>query len=54
MLFRTYADIAMANPNRLRGTAQVLWFERRQLAWEGLTNIFDDKKIEKIAKANKQ
>ena len=49
-----YADIAMANPNRLRGTAQVLWFERRQLAWEGLTNIFDDKKIEKIAKANKQ
>lgn len=44
-----YAKPDMANPNKLRAIAQVLWFERRQLAWEGITNIFDDKKIEKIA-----
>lgn len=48
-----YANPDMANPNSLRGKTQVLWFERRQLAWEGLTNIFDDKKIEKIAKSDK-
>lgn len=45
-----YAPIEMANPDKLRGKMQVLWFERRQLAWEGLTNLFDDKKIERIAK----
>ncbi len=46
-----YAKLPMANPNKLRGSLQGLWFERRQLAWEGLTNIFDDKKVEKMAKA---
>ncbi len=45
-----YAKPDMANPNKLRGKAQVLWFERRQLAWEGLTSILNDKKIEKMAK----
>lgn len=45
-----YAKPNMANPNFIRGKLSILWFERRQLAWEGLTNIFDDKKIEKIAK----
>lgn len=45
-----YAKEKSANPGILRGKAEVLLFERRQLAWEGLRNIFDDKKIEKIAK----
>jgi hexosaminidase len=45
-----YASIKKANPNWLRGKLQGLWFERRQLTWQGLTNIIDDKKIEKIAK----
>lgn len=45
-----YSDIGTANPNALKGALEVLWFERRQLAWEGLHNIFDDKKIEKLAK----
>lgn len=46
-----FAKTNMANPNPIRAKLSVLWFERRQLAWEGLTNIFDDKKIEKIAKS---
>lgn len=32
------------------GIFQNLWFERRQLTWEGLTNIFDDLKVERLAK----
>lgn len=45
-----YAKPNKANPNALRAKLSVLLFERRQLAWEGLHNIFDDKKIEKLAK----
>lgn len=45
-----YAKPHQCNPNKIRKFFSVLWFERRQLAWEGLHNIFDDKKIEKIAK----
>lgn len=45
-----YAKPNKANPNSLRAKLSILLFERRQLAWEGLHNIFDDKKIEKIAK----
>lgn len=45
-----YAKPDTANPSLIKGKLGVLWFERRQLAWEGLTNIIDDKKIEKIAK----
>lgn len=45
-----YAKIKNANPSALRGKMQVLWFERRQLAWEGLTNIIKDKKAEHIAR----
>lgn len=44
-----YAMPSMAVPNKLRGAFEVLWFEKRQLTWEGLHNIFDDKKIERIA-----
>lgn len=45
-----YSEPQIANPNKLRGFFQNLWFERRQLTWEGLTNIFDDKKVERLAK----
>lgn len=40
-----------ANPNKLRGTVQDIWFEKRQLTWQGLYNIFDDKAVEKMAKS---
>lgn len=48
-----YAKPNMAIPSKLRGKLGVLWFEKRQLTWEGLHNIFDDKKIEKIARSLK-
>lgn len=44
-----YTKIKSANPNKLLGFLQGLYFEKRQLTWEGLTNIIDDKKIEKLA-----
>lgn len=31
---------------------QRIWFEKRQLTWEGLSNIFDDLKVKYIAKKN--
>lgn len=48
-----YSKPDTANPSRLRGKLQTLWFERRQLTWQGLTNIFDDKAVEIMAKKNK-
>ena len=45
-----YSSLNTANPDYIKGKLGVLWFERRQLMWEGLTNIFDDKKIERMAK----
>lgn len=42
-----------ANPSKLRGKVQGLLFERRQLAWEGLHNLIDDRIIEVIAKKNR-
>lgn len=45
-----YATKKAINPNGLRKFASILWFEKRQLVWEGLKNIFDDKYIEKRAK----
>jgi len=47
-----YAKPAMAVPNKARAFFSRLWFEKRQLTWEGLTNIIEDKKIEKIAQEN--
>lgn len=49
-----YAKANAANPNALRGKLGVLWFERRQLAWEGLTNLIKDKEIEQKAKLQKK
>lgn len=45
-----YSKIGTANPNKIKGALEALWFERRQLTWEGLANMIDDKKIEKLAK----
>lgn len=49
-----YAKPAKANPKFPMDKLSILWFERRQLAWEGLTNIIEDKKIERLAKSNKK
>lgn len=45
-----YSKPNTANPSKLLAFFQNLWFERRQLTWEGLTNIFDDLKVERLAK----
>lgn len=45
-----YSKPNTANLNKLLAFFQNLWFERRQLTWEGLTNIFDDLKVERLAK----
>lgn len=38
------------NPNPIRAFFSRIWFERRQLTWEGLHYLFDDKKVRKLAK----
>lgn len=38
---------AVYDPSALRGSLQKLWFERRQLHWEGLHNLIDDAKVKK-------
>lgn len=38
------------NPNPVRKKLSGLWFEKRQLDWEGLTILIDDKKVENAAK----
>lgn len=47
-----YSKLYFANPNRALGFLQRIWFEKRQLTWEGLSNIFDDLKVKYIAKKN--
>lgn len=41
---------AKLNPKGLRKFFEILLFERRQLTWEGVHNIFDDLKVERQAK----
>lgn len=48
-----YISIKKSNPEGLKKILSILWFEKRQLTWQGLSNIFRDKKIEKIANKNK-
>ncbi len=50
----SYTRINSANPGKLLGFIQRLYFEKRRLTWQGLTNIFDDKKVENIAHKNKK
>ncbi len=45
-----YATLSKANPSKIRGFAESVWFNRRQLHWQGLHNIIDDKKVSKLAK----
>lgn len=45
-----YADLSKASPNRVKGFVEGLLFEKRQLTWEGLRNLFDDRKVEQMAK----
>ena len=33
--------------DKARGALQKLWFERRQLHWEGLHNLIDDARVAK-------
>ena len=42
------------NPKGLNKTMSIALFERRQLDWEGLTILIDNKKVERIAKKNKK
>lgn len=42
-------DEKVYNPNKIRGFFQKLWFERRQLTWEGLHNIIDNAKVKREA-----
>lgn len=35
------------DPDKARGALQKLWFERRQLHWEGLHNLIDDARVAK-------
>lgn len=46
-----YSKEKTANPSSVKGALQKIWFEKRQLTWQGITNIFDDKKVENIAKS---
>lgn len=47
------APLRHTMPNPIRGLGTVIWFERRQLHWQGLHNIIDDKKVEKLSKKSK-
>ena len=42
------------NPKGLRRALDVLWFEKRQLTWEGLHNLLDDRHVEHLAKTQAQ
>ena len=46
-----YAPLKKACPSFIYKHASSLWFKRRVFHWEGLHNLFDDKKAEKEAKA---
>lgn len=45
-----YAPLKKACPSFIYKHASSLWFKRRVFHWEGLHNLFDDKKAEKEAK----
>ncbi len=40
-------DRHVYQPDAVRGALQKLWFERRQLHWEGLHNLIDDAKVKR-------
>lgn len=44
-----YASLKQANPSFIRKYGYLAYFERRKLHWQGLHNIIDNKKVEKLA-----
>lgn len=44
------APLRHSLPNKIKGILTVAWFEKRRLHWQGLYNIIDDKKAEKLLK----
>lgn len=49
----SHAAGARLNPKGLRKALDILWFEKRQLTWEGLHNLIDDRYVEHLAKKRK-
>lgn len=49
-----YALPHQAMPNFIRKTGYNIYFERRQLHWQGLHNIIDNRKVRKLAKKGKE
>ena len=39
-----------ANPNKAKAFFEKIWFEKRQLHWQGLHNLIDDAKVKNYAK----
>ncbi|MFI3140817.1 MAG: beta-N-acetylhexosaminidase [Clostridia bacterium] len=48
-----HASLKQANPNTIRKLGYLAYFERRKLHWQGLHNIIDNKKVEKLARNSK-
>lgn len=44
------SSASVYNPHAFRKFCSKVWFEKRQLTWEGLHFIFDDKKVRNLAK----
>lgn len=44
-----HASLKQANPSLIRKYGYLAYFERRKLHWQGLHNIIDNKKVEKLA-----
>lgn len=45
-----YATLKQAMPSKLRGVFQSLRWNKRVLDWQGLHNLIDDKRVERLAK----
>lgn len=48
-----YAPMSKANPSFIYKHASSLWFNRRIFHWQGLHNLIDDAKVERLAKKRK-
>lgn len=45
-----YATIDQSNPSKFTGAFESLWFNRRQLHWQGIHNLIDDAQVKNKAK----
>lgn len=48
-----YAIVKQSNPSKWKSKLQSIWFNRRQLHWQGLHNLIDNAIVEGIAKKYK-